>query len=312
MFNNIYGNYYPKKLIESLIKKDRIVHTIIINGENGLGKLTFAKNIASQIVYNQPYTQNINNYIDINIINGNDTGSILINNIREIKNSINNTPHEGKKKVQIIANCDKMTIQAQNALLKSLEEPSSTTVFILTVSNKQKLLGTILSRGIIINMEPIPENQIITILSEQYKTADLQTIIRVAKISSGNLGLCKKILSTPANKNILDICEKLLFYILTSNEYEIMIILSKYEKDKLGLIFLLELFKLFFCKVLKMYLTGNNLNNIIINYSENKHLIPELKNKTYVLDLIDESLNYTLANVNIKLILAWLNINLAF
>lgn len=311
MFDNIYGNDYPKKLIGSIIEKNRLVHAIILYGESGSGKLTFAKSIAEKIVYNQQHVKNIKNCVDINIIDGNDTGSILIDNIREIKNNISTTPHEGEKKVQIIANCDKMTIQAQNALLKSLEEPSNTTVFILTVSNNQKLLDTILSRGIIVNMEPISEKEIIKILSKQYKNTNLRTIIRTAKVSNGNLGLCKKILDMPPDKNILDLCEKLFFYILTLNEYEIMAILSKYEKDKLGLIFLLEILKLFLGKVLKMYLAGNNLSEII-NCIENQYLISEFRNKIYIFDIIDKSLEYILANVNIKLILTWLNSNLIF
>ena len=247
MFNNIYGNYYPKKLIESLIKKDRIVHTIIINGENGLGKLTFAKNIASQIVYNQPYTQNINNYIDINIINGNDTGSILINNIREIKNSINNTPHEGKKKVQIIANCDKMTIQAQNALLKTIEEPPNGVYILLLTTSLESLLDTIKSRCQIYKLTPLNKEEMINFINLNYEVSEKQ-ISSLLAYSEGIPGRVEKFLNDhklqslrnliidmlkDINKNEVDITLKYekLFYHYKDEKEELLNIISSFVRD---------------------------------------------------------------------------------
>ena len=139
MFEKIYGNELQKTIISSMIKKDKLVHTIILAGDKGLGKLTFAKEIAKQVAYANNLNKNIENCVDINIIDGNIYGSIAINNIRDIKSKINIVPHEGIRKVQIIANSEKMTIAAQNAILKSLEEPSQSTIFILTTSNICKL-----------------------------------------------------------------------------------------------------------------------------------------------------------------------------
>lgn len=310
MFETIYGNNYPKKLIESMINQNRLIHTIILSGENGLGKLTFAKEIAREILYHWSQNKFVKNCLDINIIDGNKLGSIVINNIREIKNNFNVTPHEGEKKVQIIANCDKMTVAAQNALLKSLEEPSKSTIFILTTSNIHKLLDTILSRAMIINIQKIPDDEIEKILLNKYPQIKTSDIIRYTKILGGNLGLITSILESKEKENILNLCEDFLFYIITHNQFETIKILSKYKTNKSDFTLFLELFKIYFEKVLKIYLSKNTLTDIIKNHDP--QYFSSLEDKLYIFDIINKSLNYISSNVNLGLLLTWLNINISY
>ncbi|MBP0979417.1 MAG: hypothetical protein J6C55_02085, partial [Oscillospiraceae bacterium] len=235
-------------------------------------------------------------------------GSILINNIREIKNKINIAPHESQKKVQIIANRDRMTVAAQNALLKSLEEPSSSTIFILTVSNLNSLLETILSRATIINIKPVFEKNAIKILSESYPKTNISDIIRYVKIFGGNIGLIKSILDN--KNNILNLLEDLLFYIITNNQFEVLKIFSKYKTNKTEFIYFLELFKIYFEKILKIYLKNKNLSEVLI--AHHSDYFNYLENKIYISDLISKALEYLDSNINFNLLLTWLSINLFY
>ncbi len=310
MFETIYGNEYPKQLVKSMIMKNKVIHSIILTGENGIGKLTFAKEIALQLAYHHQQNKDIKNCVDIKIINGNTTNYISINDIREINNTLNVAPHEGQKKVYIISNCDKMTIQAQNALLKSLEEPSPTTTFILTTSNTHKLLKTIISRAMIINMEKLPSEEAIKILSKEYPQNKLSDIIKYVKIFQGNIGLIKNIIKYQETHSIIDECESLLLNILKYKEFDSMVVLFKHHKDKSYFMFFLEIFKIYFKNILTKSLVNDSISDITQNYYLTKISFLDLESKAYIVDIIDQALDYISANVNLSLIITWLNINL--
>ncbi len=324
MFNKICGNEFAKELLTSMIKNQRLVHTVILCGEAGLGKLTFAREIAKQVVGNGNFEKSVENSVDINVTDGGFSEIISINNIREIRNRINIAPHESDKKVEIIANCDKMTVAAQNALLKSLEEPTETTLFILTTSNIDKLLETILSRATVVNIEKVSDQQAIDFLTKHYadvtcNSVDQKDITNLVKMFGGNIGLIKTILDNP-QKNYLLECENFLFYIMSNNQYGVMKILSRYQQqNKSELMFFFELFKLYFQKIVKIYfLKDDNENNFeYLNDEVNDVLknhscqtLVGLENFLYVPDLINQAIVYFSSNVNFGLTLTWFNLNL--
>ena len=308
MFEKIYGNELQKKIISSMIEKDRLVHSIILTGDKGLGKFTFAKEIAKQVAYANNLNKNIQNCVDINIIDGNLCGSIVINNIRDIKSKINIAPHEGIKKIQIIANCEKMTVAAQNAILKSLEEPSQSTIFILTTSNICKLLSTIKSRAIVINMSELSEPEAIKILSSRASINQISKIALFVKIFGGNIGLVESLLNNISeDSDLIKNCENFLFSIAYGNRYKIMDILSQYQNST-SLSSFLEIFKIYFEKILKTHLTKKNLDDLLINHSSENFSF--LEKYIYISDLINKTIKYIEFNVNFNLLVTWLNSNL--
>lgn len=125
------------------------------------------------------------NHPDI-IIYGGEGGSksFHIDIIREIKLSAYIKPNEAQRKVYILKNAQEMTPSAQNALLKLIEEPPDTCVFILTCDNKSKLLTTILSRVTAVSLTGIVE------LSEEL-TAEIDRVI--GHISKGDSYECMKL-----------------------------------------------------------------------------------------------------------------------
>ena len=148
-FNNIIGQDFAKKYLTNSIKKNKINHAYMFEGIDGIGKKKFSQEL-SKILLD---TQNVDSSPDyINIYP--DGNSIKIAQIRKLQTDIIIKPHKNYK-IYIINQADSMTIEAQNALLKTLDEPPEYAIIILITSNKEALLDTIKSRCEIIKFLPI-------------------------------------------------------------------------------------------------------------------------------------------------------------
>lgn len=155
-FDNIIGNDNIKELLNNSIKLNNFVHSYMFVGPDGIGKSIFAKDFAKMLLCmsEQKACNNCsscikfdsNNHPDFVIINSDDGKSIKINQIRIMQEQIAEKPIISNRKVYIIDDSDLMTVEAQNCLLKTLEEPPEYAIIILVLSNENKLLNTIKSR----------------------------------------------------------------------------------------------------------------------------------------------------------------------
>ena len=155
-FDNIFGNNEVKELLEKSIETNNLVHSYMFVGNNGIGKKIFATEFAKIILcqFNKNVCDscsscikfNGNNHPDFTIIDSEDGKNIKIDQVRNLQEQIAEKPIISNKKVYIINNSDQMTTEAQNCLLKTLEEPPEYAVIILILSNESKLLNTIKSR----------------------------------------------------------------------------------------------------------------------------------------------------------------------
>ncbi|MEI7812518.1 MAG: hypothetical protein WCJ01_08845 [Ignavibacteria bacterium] len=109
-----------------------------------------------------------NPYYEIAVSNAN---TIKISSIREIKKFVSINYDEIKYRLIIISNAHLMNDEAQNALLKNLEEPPEGIIFILLTNNKNQLLDTIISRSWVIDFEPLQESHVIQLLKERFNIA---------------------------------------------------------------------------------------------------------------------------------------------
>lgn len=156
-FSGIVGQKNIIRIIKSSIKQNKVGHAYIFNGPKGIGKKTIAKIFAHMLLCDKPnenggcgkciscrLAEN-NNNPDFFIIESQDS-SISVNNIRNMQRDIIVKPLYSNRKVYLIIDGEKMTVQAQNCLLKTLEEPPVYAVIILTTSNCDALLDTVRSR----------------------------------------------------------------------------------------------------------------------------------------------------------------------
>ena len=142
---------------KQILNKNKIQHAILFFGDDNKGfeaAIYISKLILCQDELNKPCEKckNCNRikkniHPDVKVISSDQAkNSFHVDKIREIKSDAYTMPYDGKYKIYILKNAQNMTIQAQNAILKLLEEPPENVIFILTCNNKQELLPTILSR----------------------------------------------------------------------------------------------------------------------------------------------------------------------
>ena len=103
-----------------------------------------------KILLKRIFNKDLKESPDIHVLNPKDQNSLGIEEIKEFQKKMRYKPFQEEKQVGIILQAEKLTTQAQNALLKTLEERSDTSIYILCVDNERNLLPTIKSRGIVI------------------------------------------------------------------------------------------------------------------------------------------------------------------
>lgn len=165
LFDSIIGHLNIREAIVNSIKKENFSHASLVVGENGIGKSYVAHEIAVNILGKDQYKD----YVDIEKYRiPENRKSISVDQIRDITEEINKKPFEGNKKVIILHNADKMTIQAQNAFLKSIEEPPVGVFLILLCENRENLLDTIKSRCQTYKLSRLSEKELDEFLIRKY------------------------------------------------------------------------------------------------------------------------------------------------
>ncbi len=139
-------------------------------------------------------------HYDVTVL-GDEDGSYKKDMVRKIRSTLYHAPHEGRAKVYILKNAEEMTAEVQNLMLKAIEEPPPNTYFVISVQNKQLLLGTILSRVALLRVASETLKECIENLGEEYDIAD-RTLVAILThnstqsaqrilASSSDLSLCK-------------------------------------------------------------------------------------------------------------------------
>lgn len=170
-FENLIGNEKIKELLANAIKSNNLLHSYLFTGIDGIGKSLFAKEFAHMILCTSDQTKPCgtcksciefrgNSHPDFLQIEPEDGKTIKIEQIRYLQEKISEKPVTSNKKVYIINECDTMTREAANSLLKTLEEPPSYATIILITANESKLLVTIKSRCTKIAFQPLSEEEI--------------------------------------------------------------------------------------------------------------------------------------------------------
>lgn len=189
-FENIAGNEYLLKNLIELTNNNLLSHGYLFTGDEGTGKKIIANTLTKYILcHNKKFnfggmcepcgyckncitTEGGNNpniiYVGYDLFKEKEKGTIKKNiEVDDIRNIINDlrykpistmdNPDFIDKKVYIIDNADKMTIPAQNALLKTLEEAPEFAIFFMISKNSKSLLPTIISRVVEIKIPPLPQ-----------------------------------------------------------------------------------------------------------------------------------------------------------
>ena len=199
MQNPIIGHQQIVEQLQHTVASDRIAGAYLFVGPTGVGKETVARYFA-QLIFCQQDAQPptvcgtclacrkvaSGNHPDLQFIQP-DGSELKIGQIRELQKQIIYAPLEANRKVYILTDVDRMNDPAENALLKTLEEPPASSVLILLTSNIRALLPTTRSRCQILQFHPIPTQELAEILVDKFSVAPEQATT-LAVTADGAIG----------------------------------------------------------------------------------------------------------------------------
>ena len=217
MFDEIIGNDRIKNQLKQAVDLNKTSHSYLFLGISGIGKKMIAKEFAKMILCEneKKYCNQCksciefdsNNNPDFTLIEP-DGASIKIDQIRQMQKKIIEAPIISKNKVYIIDDADLMTTEAQNCLLKTLEEPPEFVTIILIGSKESSFLSTIKSRCTIIKFSPIENEQIIEYLNKKYEIKNISE--EMLEIFGGSIGKAEDLKDKEELfSNIIEIVEKI-------------------------------------------------------------------------------------------------------
>lgn len=231
-FQQIVGHESIIKHLQNSIQLGKVSHAYIFHGEEGMGKKTLATAFAKTLQCEEHgilscnrckscMQSESNNQPDIIWVT-HEKASIGVDDIRlQVNGDIWVKPYESTYKIYIIDSADKLTEAAQNALLKTLEEPPEYAVILLLVSNSNLILPTILSRSVLLNLKPIDKQAIKEFLMIQQHIPDYMAEM-AADFSGGNVGKAIKYASSEEFGRMKEDVLHILKYIDDMELYEVI------------------------------------------------------------------------------------------
>ena len=272
-FRDIVGQEQIKEHLQNALNSGKISHAYIINGEKSSGKEFIAGVFAMALQCEKKGAEPCQechsckqalsaNQPDIIKVLHEKPGTISVDDIRtQINNDVAIKPYSSPYKVYIVNEAEKMTPQAQNALLKTLEEPPEYAVILLLTANVNSLLPTILSRCVVLNMKPVSDMQVKKYLMEQLRVPDYKAEICVA-FARGNVGKAKSLASSEDFENVKNEALGLLKYIREMELYEIIAAIRKITEYKLDVNDYLDIMAIWYRDVL-LFKATRDVNSLI-------------------------------------------------
>ena len=267
-FQSIIGQEQIKEHMQNALQTKKVSHAYIIHGEKSSGKEFIAKVFAMALQCEKGGVEPCNachsckqtlskNQPDIIYVTHEKPNTISVEDIRsQVNNDVAIKPYSSKYKVYIINEAEKMTVQAQNAILKTLEEPPAYVVILLLVSNLQTLLPTILSRCVTLNMKPVSDTLVRKYLMEELQVPDYRADVCVA-FARGNIGKAKALASSEEFDNVKNEALALLKHVHDMELQEIIQAVKKINEYKLEISDYLDLMSIWYRDVLLFKATAD-------------------------------------------------------
>lgn len=318
-FRDIIGQEQMKEHLQSALSMNKISHAYIINGEKSSGKEFIARVFATAVqCENRGETQDgepcgvchsckqalSDNQPDIIRVHHEKPNTISVDDIRtQINSDIAIKPYSSPYKIYIVNEAEKMNTQAQNALLKTLEEPPEYAIILLLTANVNALLPTILSRCVVLNMKPVSDDRMKRYLMEEIKVPDYKAAV-CAAFARGNVGKAKELATSEEFDNIKNEAISFLKYVQDMELYEMIAAIKKISDYKMDATDYLDIISIWYRDVLLFKATNDA--NYLIFHEEIQEIRRVAKRSSYegiekVLKALDKAKVRLNANVNFEL-----------
>ena len=260
-FEEILGHDSIKRHLQRAVETGMVSHAYILNGEDGMGKKSLACAFALALLCEHRQAEGCmechacrqvlsGNHPDLIFVTHEKPNSIGVDDVREqINDTIRIMPYSSSYKIYIIDESEKMTVQAQNALLKTIEEPPSYGVLILLTTSQEAFLPTILSRCIKLKLKPLRDEMVKNYLMEKLQTEENDAGMYTA-FAQGNLGRAISIAASEDFRIMLQSVLDLLKRIGQMDISELLDYIRRIKEDKLDAEECLDLMQLWYRDVL--------------------------------------------------------------
>lgn len=271
-FKEILGHEQIIEHLQNAIALDKVSHAYIFNGPDFSGKMMLADAFAMSLQCEGDDKPCLNcrsckqtadrNQPDIIYVSHEKPNTIGVDDIRtQVNNDIGIKPYSSRYKVYIIDEAEKMNQQAQNALLKTIEEPPAYAVILLLTTNADRFLPTILSRCIRLNLKSVKEAEIKKYLMREYQIPDYQADV-CAAFSQGNVGKAVQLASSEEFGDLKADVLQLMKRVNDIDLYEMGAAVKQISDYKLSVNDYFDLMMIWFRDVLYMKAT-NDVNSLI-------------------------------------------------
>ena len=205
-FDGLLGNARLKENLKGSLSRDHISHFYLISGPAGSGKHTLARLLSAAILCkdrDRPCLRCLScrkvlggNHPDLITVDDPDKKTVSVKTVREAREDTFIRPNEADHKIYVIPRAQDMRMEAQNALLKILEEPPQYGVFLLLTDNPDKMLPTIRSRCTELDLQPLSRNLMMPVLREKFPEASGEDLEAACLRSGGFLGQAQELLQS--------------------------------------------------------------------------------------------------------------------
>lgn len=271
-FRDIIGHESTKDHLKTAIASGHVSHAYLLTGDKGMGKktlaLAFAKALQCENLQEKLSEGSLppskidscgecrscrqeetNNQPDIITWRYKKEASISVDDVRDLVSDIQIKPYASRYKVYILPDVQKMTKEAQNALLKTLEEPPEYAVLILLTTSRDAMIETILSRCIVLLLRPVKDGQVRKYLMERHGIPDFQAEVGAA-FAQGNIGRAKDLATSPDFQTMLERTIQILTHIREWKVADILLLIRDLNAKKDEIYDVLDLFTIWYRDVL--------------------------------------------------------------
>lgn len=316
-FETIVGHEDVIGHLQNAIRAGKISHAYIFSGESGSGKKLMAYTFAMTLQCEEQGTDPClkcdsckraltKNHPDIIGITHEKPNIISIEEIRhQIVEDVQVKPYYGPYKIYIVNDADKMTPQAQNALLKTIEEPPEYAVILLLTGNIDGMLPTILSRCVRLDLRALPDDLVKNYLMERLHIPDYQAEVD-ASFAQGNIGKAEQAATSEEFAEMTRKALQLLRYVNEMEVFDLVDAMKELAPDKENIYDYLDLFLLWFRDVL-MFKATRDVDHLVFKQEINL-IKDQARERSYeglekILDAIEKAKTRLRANVNFDLVL---------
>lgn len=272
-FKGIIGHEQIIEHLQNAIATDKVSHAYILNGPEKSGKLMLADAFAMTLQCEAGGTEPCmechsckqavgQNQPDIIYVTHEKPNTISVEDIRtQVNNDIAIKPYSSPRKIYIINEAEKMNAQAQNALLKTIEEPPEYAVILLLTTNADAFLPTILSRCVTLNLKAVSDEKIRNFLMRQHRIPDYQADICVA-FAQGNVGKAVQLASSEEFNELKAFVIRLMKQLPEMEFYELLAAVKQVGEYKLTIYDFFDLMMVWYRDVL-IFKATKDVNRLI-------------------------------------------------